>query len=173
MLHDNDGEQISHPRLLSAIYFCLLAVIATIVIDCVVYALGVSQFVPLSQALLWAVVVSAGFGALFGKKIIQSTFPYRKKAFLGAFLMVLSALPVYDAGFVLLFYIDNPLMFGDDFFFQLTSFYLFVLWFSLILAGIWLAIAAGFAALFLRGFLAYHLMHSLSRKRQLGIEKKI
>ena len=65
---------ISNPRLLSAVYFSLLAIIVTIAIDMVVYALGIKQFLPVATEIFLGVIVAACFGALFGKLIVYSLF---------------------------------------------------------------------------------------------------
>ena len=50
--------------------------------------------------------------------------------------------------------------------------YLFVLAYSFILAGIWLAIAAGLAAMYLRGYLEYYILQSLYQRRKERIYRK-
>lgn len=101
--HEEEALTLSNPRLLSAIYFSLLAIIATIILDTVIYALGVEQLLPVFQGILLAVIIAAIFGALFGEKIVHSKKPYRMRVFWLAFFMVLVALPVYDLGFLFLF----------------------------------------------------------------------
>lgn len=172
MSQEDSGTEIQNPRILSAVYFSLLAIVATISIDAVVYFLGITQFVPLFQALILAVVVSATFGAIFGRQIIQTPAPYYKLSFFFGFVMVVAALPIYDLGFVMLFFKNNPTMFAQHYFNQLIHFYFFVLWISFLLVGLWLAIFGGFAAWFLRGFLAHHLMRSFHHMRRLSVDKK-
>ncbi|CEK09975.1 hypothetical protein [Legionella hackeliae] len=165
MSHEDTALSISNPRLLAAVYFALLAVIATCIIDSFLYFMGVEQFLPLFKAVLLAVVVAGCFGALFGKRIIHSKKPYRRKAFLFGFLMVLAALPFYVLGFLFLSEEYARWALTDTLSQQLLS-YLFTLFYSFIIAGLWLAIAAGFAAMYLRGHLVYDILHSKYLRRQ-------
>ncbi|KTD23617.1 Uncharacterised protein [Legionella lansingensis] len=173
MSHDDQALTISNPRLLAAVYFALLAVIATCVIDRILYFIGVQQFLPLFKAILLAVVVASCFGALFGEKIIYSKRPYRRKAFLWGFIMVIAALPVYDLGFLLLSddRLGNSFQGGNPQ--QMVLIYLFVLIYSFIIAGLWLGIAAGFAAMYLRGHLVYDILHSKNQRRRKPVEKSL
>ncbi|WED42160.1 hypothetical protein [Legionella cardiaca] len=151
MSHEDKALTISNPRLLAAIYFALLAVIVTCIIDVILHLLGAGPFLPLFKAIFLAVVIASCFGAIFGKLIIHSKKPYRRKAFLYGFLMVIVALPFYNVGLLLL---------KDNNFQQIFANFLFTLFYSFILAGLWLAIAAGFAAMYLRGHLVYDILHS-------------
>ncbi|KTC81660.1 hypothetical protein [Legionella brunensis] len=165
MSHEDQALTISNPRLLAAVYFALLAVIATCIIDIIFYLIGTEQFLPLFKAILLAVLVAGCFGAIFGESIIHSKKPYRRKAFLYGFLMVIAALPFYVLGFLLL--TNNFTMAFTsanlrDAFFD----YLFTLFYSFILAGLWLAIAAGFAAMYLRGHIVYDILHSKYRRKR-------
>jgi len=164
---------ISNPRLLTAVYFSVLAVVATIIIDTLLYALGMAQLVPTFKAIVWAVVVAGCFGALFGKRIVYSTAPYGKHAFAWAFLMVIVALPVYNIGLVYLLKEHHAHLFTDTTFLNLLYLYLFVLLYSFILAGVWLAIVAGFAAVYLRSHIVYYILHSLSIRRKSPTETVI
>lgn len=156
---------LSNPRLLSAVYFSLLAIIATIVIDSVLYELGVQKILPIFQAILLAVVVAACFGALFGERIIHTPKPYRSHAFLWAFFMVIVSLPFYNLGFIYLLQKEHIEAFAHVNFMHLVYLYWFVLGYSFIIAGLWLAIIAGVAAIYLRGYLVYHMLSTLSRQR--------
>lgn len=165
----NDDEEdnaltLSNPRLLTALYFALLAVIATCIIDTALFLLGAEQFLPLFKAILLAVIVAGCFGALFGKRIVHCHKPYRRKAFLYGCLMVLVALPFYVLGFFLLQ--ENPALSSANMnLTELIANYLFILFYSFIIAGLWLAIAAGFAAMYLRGHLVYDILHSKYRRQ--------
>mgnify|MGYP005855868879 CR=1 FL=1 len=164
--HEEDVLTLSNPRLLSAVYFSLLAIIVTIFIDTVIYALGTNQLVPVFQGILLAVIVAAVFGALFGKAIIHSQKPYGKKVFWLAFLMVLIALPVYDLGFLFLFQHHHGAALGSVSFKQSLYLYLLILFYSFILVGLWLAILSGVAALFLRGKLVNYLVRQTRYERR-------
>jgi hypothetical protein len=166
MKTQDEALTISNPRLLSAVYFSLLAVIATIFIDTVLYLLGVEQLLPIAQEIFLAVVVAAVFGALFGERIVHSEAPYAKHVFFWAFLMVITAIPIYTAGFFYLMKENHSTLFMNASFTQLIYIYLFVLLYSFILAGLWLAIVAGFAALYLRAYLVYYIVQSLHQRKK-------
>lgn len=156
-----DNNKLPNPRLLGAIYFSLLAVIATLVVDKLLYVVGKEQFLPTAEALLLAVIVAACFGALFAKRILHSDAPYRLHVFFWAVLMVVLALPVYDLGFLFLLKKHALTSFANENLSALLSLYLFILAYSFILAGLWLPIVAGISAIYLRTYLASYLMHSL------------
>lgn len=164
MKKKDEALTISNPRLLTAVYFSLLAIIATIAIDFVLYLFGVEQLLPISKEIFLAVVVAAFFGALFGEHIVHSVRPYRKHVFLWAFLMVIVALPVYNMGFIYLMKEEHSPLFIHASLTQIVYLYLFVLSYSFILVGIWLAIAAGFAAMYLRGHLEYYILQALHQR---------
>lgn len=161
----DEALTLSNPRLLTGIYFGLLAVIATLSMDTLLYWMGVIQFVTISQEIFLAVVVAACFGALFGERIVHSKKPYSMHVFLWAFLMVIVAMPVYNIGFLYFMKENHAEFFKHTTLEHLFSLYLFVSAYSFILAGVWLAILAGFAALFLRGYLVYYIEHSLYKER--------
>lgn len=151
---------ISNPRLLTAVYFTLMGVIATLALDIIINTLGVEKILTLSQAIFLAVIISACFGALFGKCIIYSEKPFSRHVFLWAFLMVLCGLPFYDIGLLYFLYGNHPELFTPNNVAHLTYLYLLVLGYSFILAGLWLAIIAGVAAIYLRGRVVYHILNS-------------
>jgi hypothetical protein len=162
----DEALSISNPRLLSAAYFGLLAIIVTVLIDSIMYALGFEQIIPHFKAILLAVIIAALFGALFGERIVHSKQPYRKSAFFWAFFMVILALPFYALGFLWLTQQSHSDLFGHPTATHWIYIYLLILVYSFIIAGIWVAVLAGLAAIFLRGFLVYYLVHSLYKKRQ-------
>ncbi|ARG98050.1 hypothetical protein [Legionella micdadei] len=164
MKKNDEALSITNPRLLSAVYFGLLSIVATIIFDVIFYAVGVEQILPTFQAILLAVVLASCFGALFGERIIYSQQPYRRKAFLWGFMMVLAALPIYALIFFYLFKEHHPHAFAELSFSNLFVTYLFILLYSFLVAGFWLAIAAGLAAMYLRGHLVYDILHSKSEK---------
>jgi hypothetical protein len=156
---------ISNPRLLSAIYFALLAVIANIIIDNLLYSLGVQKLLPFYQAFLLAACIAAIFGAIFGEKIVHSQKPYNKKVFWWAFLMVIVALPFHTIGFLYFFSGSHPHLFEQNLY-NLIEMYIIVLSYSFIFFGLWLAVFAGLAAIYLRGHLVYHILNSLNVQRK-------
>ena len=166
MSTQDEALTISNPRLLSAVYFSLLSIIVTIGLDTLLYALGVKQFMPISKAIFLSVVVAAIFGALFGKRIIHSEKPYRGHVFLWAFLMVILSLPVYNVGFLYLIREHHTELFSTASIGHLLYLYLFVLGYSFILAGVWVAIAAGLAAIYLRSHVVYYILQSQYKRRR-------
>ncbi len=111
MKNSDDALTISNPRLLSAAYFGLLAIIATAIIDVILYGIGVEQILPTFQAILLAVVIASFFGAIFGERIVYCKKPYRRRAFLWGFSMVLAAVPIYALIFLYLFKAHHPATF--------------------------------------------------------------
>lgn len=163
---EDEVLSISNPRMISAIYFSALAIIASIIIDTVLYVLGVRQLLPIHQSIFLAVVVAAVFGALFGKKIVHSPRPYWKHTFWSAFLMVLLALPFYNLGFIYLFQQHHDAVFSGASFKHLFYLYWITLVYSFILAGAWLALLAGLAAVYLRARLVHYLLLALYQRRK-------
>jgi len=153
---------ISNPRLITAVYFGLLAIIATYLIQSIFYLLGIVQLIPTFKAIVLAVVVAAAFGALFGERIIHSPEPYGKHVFFWAFLMVLVALPVYNIGLVYMFSTHQPTLFTNATLADLIYLYFVILLYNFIFFGIWLGVLAGFAALYLRSYVVYYLSQGLS-----------
>jgi hypothetical protein len=156
----DEALSISNPRLLSAAYFSLLAVIITIVIDLILYGMGVKQLLPTFQAVLLAVIFAACFGAIFGEKIVHCPKPYSSKVFFWGFVMVLAALPFYDLIFLYLLTKSHTNLLEGLGYGQIVLTYLFIILYSFVLAGLWLGIAAGFAAMYLRGHIVYDILHS-------------
>ncbi|AHE67812.1 hypothetical protein [Legionella oakridgensis] len=162
----DEALTISNPRMLSAIYFSLLAIIATIAIDTIFYAMGVEQLLPIFKAIVLAVIIAACFGALFGKRIVYSKAPYKKHAFWWAFLMVMAALPIYTLGFLFFLHQHHADLFTGASFQDVLYMYFIVLIYSFILVGFWLALIAGLAAVYLRSYLVYYLLQSLNVRRK-------
>jgi hypothetical protein len=168
----DEALTISNPRLLSASYFALLAVIATIIIDTLLYAFGVEQILPSFQLVLLSTILAGCFGAIFGEKIVHCQKPYRYKAFLWGFIMVLAALPFYSLIFLYLFSRHHHQIFSGLSFSNLLALYLFVVLYSFLLFGLWLAIASGLAAIFLRGHLVYDILDSKNERRKSSPKQK-
>jgi hypothetical protein len=163
-MKNDEALAISNPRLLSAAYFALLAVITSIVIDVGLYSMGIKPLIPTFQALVLATLFAACFGALFGEKIIHCPSPYYRRVFFWGFLMVFAALPFYDVIFLYLLNHYHPKILEGLSSGNVFIAYLFIILYSIILAGLWLAIAAGFAAMYLRGHIVYDILHSKSDK---------
>jgi len=164
---------ISNPRMLVAVYFSLLAVVWTIIVDTLLYAIGIEKLLPISKAILLAVVVAACFGALFGERIVHSKKPYNKNVFYWAFLMVIMALPVYNLGLLYLLKDGHAALFAHATWAHLAYLYLFVLLYSFILAGWWLGIVAGIAAIYLRKHVVYYILQSQYKRPERNHEEQI
>ena len=160
MKKKDQALEISNPRLLTAVYYGLLAIIATIALDTFLFALGIEKILPIFKAILLAVVVAACGGALFGERIVHCKKPYRYRVFLSGFFMVILALPLYDIGLVYLLKEYHPMPFAHASLNDLLELYLFVLIYSFIMAGLWLAILSGIAAIYLRGHVVYYILQS-------------
>lgn len=168
----DEAMQVPNVRLLSAVYFGLLAIIGTIIIDTVLYVLGVAELLPIFQSILFAVILASIFGALFANKIIHCKRPYKLKTFGWGFLMVILALPIYNLALIFFIYQQHTEAFAVTTPMQYVYLYFIYLFFTFILAGLWLAIVSGFAAMYLRGRLAYDILHSQNMNRVLPVEKK-
>lgn len=171
MKPQDEALGISNPRLLSAGYFVLLAIIATVILDLLMYSVGIEKILPPFEAILLAVVVAGCFGALFAKKIIYCTKPYRRKAFFWGVVMVFAALPVYDLLFFFLFRGHHPHAFEGSNFNNSVVTYFLILLYSFLFVGIWLAIAAGLAAIYLRRHLVYDILLHSKYDRKLKLKE--
>lgn len=160
----DEALSISNARLLSAAYFCLLAIVVNIMLDALLYGMGINQLLPTFQAVLLAAIFAACFGALFGEKIIHCPKPYSRKVFLWGFLMVIAALPFYDIFFLYLLNHSHPKILDGLSLGNIILTYFIIILYSFFLAGFWMAIAAGLAAMYLRGHVVYDILHSKNDK---------
>lgn len=172
MPRKDEALALPNARLLSAVYFGLLAIIATIIIDTSLYLMGIGELIPTFKAVLLATAIAVGFGALFGEKIIHCRKPYRVTAFKWGFLMVLIALPVYDLFFLWMMHGHHPETFRGASITEWMGIYLIMLAYSFVLVGFWLALIAGIAAIYLRGHLVYDIMHSDKNEEVLMSRRK-
>lgn len=58
---------ISNPRLLSAIYFGLLSVVGTILINAFLTSIGIEEIIPVYQSVILGMVVASCTGPFLGK----------------------------------------------------------------------------------------------------------
>lgn len=156
----------SNPRLLGAVYFGLLSVAATVLINAFLTSFGVVEIIPLFQAVLLGMVVASATGAIFGERIVHCKKPYKMKTFGLGFLMVVASLPVFDLGLLFFMKESNNAMFAFMQLHNLLYTYLFILIYSYFLFGFLLAIAAGFAAMYLRGQIVYDILHTHERRKR-------
>jgi len=151
---------ISNPRLLSAIYFGLLSVVGTILINAFLTLIGIQELIPVFESILLGGLIAGCTGALFGEQIVHCKKPYKQRVFWLGFIMVIASLPVFDLGLVFCMLIEHttpPALIAIK---SMVYMYLVVLAYSYVLFGIWLAIASGLAAMYLRGQLVYDILHS-------------
>lgn len=154
-----ESVHIPNPRLLAAVYFALIAIVLTILVNTVLYAAGFDQPMHIVRGILLGGLVAAFFGALFGRRILSVRQPCWPKAFLLGFLMTIAAVPVYDLGLIYLMKDQPQNAFHEPSFEQIVVMYLFVVAESYILAGLWLGLVAGLAAVYLRSKIIYTLLH--------------
>ena len=151
---------ISNPRLIAAIYFGLLSVVGTILVNAFLSLLGIEELIPVFEAIILGVVVAGCTGAIFGEHIIHCKKPYKGKAFWLGFIMVIASLPVFDLGLVFFIVKENSCTLPMYQLHSTVYFYFGVLAYSYVLFGVLLAIASGLAAMYLRGKLVYDILHT-------------
>lgn len=154
----------AYPRLLSTIYYGLLSVVGTILINAFLTTIGIENIVPLFQAIILGMVVASITGALCGKKIIYCPWPYKRKTFLIGFMMVLLSLPFFGLGLELfMIQSENPIIKITNFS-EFVSAYVIILGYSYILFGFLLAIASGIFSVYLRDKFVYYVLHTDRKK---------
>lgn len=160
MSEHDPALSISNPRLLAAIYFGLLSVVGTILIDAFLTLMGINELIPVFQAILIGVVVAGLSGALFGEKIVHCPHPYKKRVFFLGFIMVIASLPVFALGLAIAMILEGHTVVPITGILSMLYFYLSVVAYSYVIFGILLAIGSGIAALYLRGQLVYDILHT-------------
>jgi hypothetical protein len=161
---------ISNPRLIAAIYFGLLSVVGTILINASLTLIGIKELIPVFEAILIGVVVAACTGALFGEHIIHCKKPYKKRVFFLGFIMVIASLPLFALGLTLCMILEHSTIVPVTGLLSMLYLYLVVLAYSYSLFGILLAIASGLAAMYLRSQLVYDILHTYEES---SIEKQV
>ncbi len=164
------SEKIETPRALAAVYFTFLCFWMNVIIQLTLTVFTVKTMVPVWLTFVIALPTIAIFGAIFGKKIINTKPPYKIKCFFLGVLLFCLSLIVFDAILLLLI---KPYQFGLYVFTIKTNkyvvIYLYLLIYSFILLGSWLAILTGLAAIYLRDkmvprFIAFHDAQTASNK---------
>lgn len=150
----------SNPRLLSAIYFGLLSVVGTMLINALLSILNIDNGAPLFKAVLWGMFVASCTGAIFGRHIIYCKKPYQIKTFLIGFFMVLISLPVFDFGILLLMQQTKDSLYSISNWHEFVHVFMLIFGYSYVLFGFVLAIGSGLAAMYLRGRLVYDILHT-------------
>ncbi len=161
MRDQDEAANLSNPKIIAAVYFGVFSILLTFVLNAILYAFGLNQILPLYQATLLAVVIAVAFGTLFAHKTVLSQGAYLKKSFLWAVLMTICALLVYDVGFLGLMALNTPQAFDDASLLNIMQLYCMIVVYSFVFVGWWLAILAGLAAMYLRGYLVYFILRSL------------
>lgn len=170
MKQQDPALTLSNPRLLASVYFGLLSVVGTILINAFLSSIGIRELIPLFEAIILGVLIASAMGALFGEHIVHSTSPYNTKVFLLGFIMVIASLPLFDLGLVALMLKEHTNLLIAPQIHSMIYFYLFVLGYSYALFGVLLAVASGLAALYLRSHLVYDLLHTY---KETDIEKQV
>jgi hypothetical protein len=158
-----------NPRLISTIYFGLLSVVGTILIDAFLTSLGVEEKIPVFEAVILGMVVASCTGAIMGEHIIHCPRPYKARTFLIGFSMVIASLPLFVLGLVFFMYYENSSILYVAQLHNMIYFYLYVLAYSYILFGIALGICSGLAAMFLRGQLVYDILSTYQPNEEITI----
>lgn len=150
--------QCPYPRLISAIYFGLLSVVGTILINAFLTSLGIEEKIPLFKAIILGMVVASCTGAIMGEHIIHCPRPYKRRTFLMGFAMVIASIPIFDLGLMFFMVQENSSILNVAQSHNMVYLYLYVLAYSYVLFGIVLAIGAGVAAMYLRGQFVYDVL---------------
>ncbi len=159
MEEQDSALTISNPRLLAGIYFGLLSVVGTILINALLTLIGIKELIPLFEAILIGVVVAGCTGALFGEHIVHCPKPYKKRVFWSGFIMVIASLPFFAFGLTTCMILEHTAFMPVTGILSMIYLYLTVLAASYVLFGVLLALASGAAALYLRGQLVYDILH--------------
>jgi hypothetical protein len=152
--------KIDNARILTGVYYGLLAVVFTLTLDATIYVLGFEQFIPLFEGTLLAMFIASVFGLLFGEKIVHAKYPYMKKAFYWGLVKTLCALPFYCLGFLAFYLTHNADLASSMSWGSVIMFYLKIVAESYLLIGFWLAILSGLAAVYLRSKIVYYIYDS-------------
>jgi len=151
---------ISNPRLLAAMYFGLLSVVGTVLINAVLTSIGIKELIPLFESVIIGVLVAGITGAIFGERIVHCPKPYKRRVFFLGFIMVIASLPVFDLGLTISMISAHNTNVAVTGIVSMLYFYLGVVAYSYVLFGVLLAIGSGLAAMYLRGRLVYDILHT-------------
>ncbi len=156
---------ISSPRLLCAVYFGLLSVLFAVVFHNTMEWFGLKPLMPLAHAVFLGGLITSCVAALYGKILLLAPKPFKANVFWQAFGMSMLALPVYCVGVLISLYInESPLMLNANPTHAIKLF--LIIWmYYIMLFGFFLSFITGFAAIYLRAHLVYHLMNSIDQRR--------
>ncbi len=136
-------------RTIAACYFTLLSIMATSLIQLLLFVFGMGDLIPLLMSYVLALPIAWLSGLLFANKIVYAQT--KLKCFLYGVLLILFTLPLYD--FFLLFLLQSvhPSMYNLGHGLQDSALlFLLIIIYSFVLIGSWLIVFGGFAALFLK-----------------------
>ena len=168
MNNQDPAVTCSNPRLISAIYFGLLSVVGTVLINAFLTSIGIKEIIPIFEAVILGMVIASCTGAIMGEKIIHCPTPYKAKTFLFGFSMVIASLPIFDLGLLLFMIKEGSSLLPIAQIKNMIYFYLYILAYSYILFGIVLAIGSGLAAMYLRGQLVYDILSTYQPKEKIS-----
>ena len=138
-------------RVTSAIYFVLISIPITVIIQFLLYQANMSGLLSVAVSLLLSVLLAYALGWSFGKVILDTTAPYKLKCFLLGILYCLCFVFIYDVFLVfLLDYKDFTINNQQPGISSYLVAYLYILIYSLITVASWLSILMGLATVYLR-----------------------
>ncbi|WP_454784338.1 hypothetical protein [Legionella sp. WA2024007413] len=164
MKKQDPALEFSNPRLLASVYYGLLSVVGTILINAFLTTIGYVELVPLFKAVILGMIVASITGAIFGERIIHCPEPYKLKTFMLGFIMVLLSLPFFDLGILLFMDTTENQALRVNSFSDFLYAYCVILAYSYILFGFLLAIASGLASIYLRGRFVQHVLYTDKRE---------
>lgn len=156
-MHNFDGGIVSTSQSIkiSITYYAFLSILASIGVQLLSAWVGMSELLPFFKSLFLGVLIAIPFGSYFGHKIIHLEPPYKLKAFGLGVLLFICALPFYDLGLLYLLQDTHPSLYaGGTDLKHLSILYCFIVIYSFIFSGLWLALLSGFAAIYLRDKIA-------------------
>ena len=142
-------------RTIAACYFTFLSIIATFIIQAMLFLFGMGDLIPFFMSFLLSIPIAWLSGMIFGNAIITSPKKSKWRCFLWGFSLILFALPLYDLCLLFLLHNIHPYMYnlGHGLKDSLIL-YLFIIIYSFVLIGSWLCLLSGFSAIFLRDHFA-------------------
>jgi hypothetical protein len=173
MKHLDKALSIQHPRLISALYFGFLALFSIPIFDTLLVNLIINEpMLPTYKTVIIGTFTAMMMGFFFGEAILHAKRPYQKNVFFLGVWMTLAGLPIFNLLYLTLLIHHYHVAFLDAKFIQLFGIYFISLFQLFIMGGFWVAILAGFASLYLRGQLAYDILHTHYQKRHARVIQK-
>ena len=143
-------EKYPKARKFSGIYYAIISILVTLVVQSTLYLFKASGLIPFFQGLLLALITAYVSGAIFGKRIAKTAPPYKLKCFLWGVLVIIVALPFYSLGLTYLFQLNHPsAILSNSKLSEFSALYLAILSYCAVL-GLFLSILSGIAAIYFR-----------------------